>query len=71
MGDREIQIVDVVLEIDGLVVIILLYVEKQWFYMVVGGEFFIEDLELKSLFDVDYRNFMWFKGKKLYDYVKF
>lgn len=40
--------------------------------MVVGGEFFIEDLELKSLFDVDYRrNFMWFKGKKLYDYVKF
>lgn len=39
--------------------------------MVVGGEFFIEDLELKSLFDVDYRDFMWFKGKKLYDYVKF
>lgn len=39
--------------------------------MVVGGEFFIEDLELKSLFDVDYRDVMWFKGKKLYDYVKF
>lgn len=35
-----------------------------------GGELLIEDSELKSLPDVDHRNFMWFKGKKLHDYVK-
>lgn len=69
-GDRQIQIVDVALETDGSAAITLSHVEKQRPHTVAGGELLIEDSELKSLPDVDHRDFMWFKGKKLHDYVK-
>lgn len=69
-GDRQIQIVDVALENDGSAAITLSHVEKQRPHTVAGGELITEDSELKSLPDVDHRNFMWFKGKKLHDYVK-
>lgn len=69
-GDRQIQIVDVALENDGSAAITLSHVEKQRPHTVAGGELITEDSELKSQPDVDHRNFMWFKGKKLHDYVK-
>lgn len=72
VDDRQIQIVDVALENDGTAAITLSHVEKQRPHTVAGGELisYSEDLDLKSLTDVDHRDYLWFRGKKLHNYVK-
>lgn len=70
LEDNNIQIVSVALENDGTAAITLSHVEKQRPHTVAGGEVFVEDPDLKSLTDVDHRDFMWFRGKKLHNYVK-
>jgi hypothetical protein len=72
VDDRQIQIVDVALENDGTAAITLSHVDKQRPHTVAGGELisYSEDLDLKSLTDVDHREYLWFRGKKLHNYVK-